>query len=217
MVTKKKGVKKTSKKISKKSVKSKDVKKFSFRELYKDSFSFIKESKRHIYYGIYLVLFFAILGFVVPIPEEYANRLLAYFEALIEQTKDFGAWEMTAFLFQNNVWASFISYISGFFFGVFPAFNAMSNGFVLGFAAKISVAENGWFSLWRLLPHGIFELPALFISIGMGIKFGSVVIFGRSWKKMNDFFRRSFRTFVLIVVPLLVVAAVIEGLLIVFG
>jgi len=211
----KKSVKKTiKKKVSKKVVAKKPN---LFCEMYKDSFDLLRDSKKYIYSVIGIFFFFVLIGFFVPIPEEYSRKLLLYFKQLVEQTKDYGAWKMTTFLFQNNVWASFIGFISGVFFGIFPLFNTISNGFVLGFAAKISVAENGIFSLWRLLPHGIFELPALFISLGMGIKLGVVTLFSRDWKKITAYFTKSFRTFMIVVVPLLVVAATIEGLLIVLS
>ena len=29
--------------------------------------------------------------------------------------------------------------------------------------------------LFRLLPHGIFELPAIFISLGLGLRFGMFI------------------------------------------
>jgi len=37
------------------------------------------------------------------------------------------------------------------------------------------VQTDGFLSLWRLLPHGIFELPAVFISLGMGLKIGMFI------------------------------------------
>lgn len=235
---------------------------------FKESVNYLKSSRKHIYLMIYVFVFFALIGFFVPMPEEITSQLLAYFEQLIEQTKDFGTWEMIGFLFQNNVLASFLGVVGGLSVGLFPLVNAIMNGFVLGFASSLSVTQNGIFSLWRLFPHGIFELPALFISLGIGFNLGSkfleryfkingllnqfFVILGAGiifllfisaltllifdgtiillflilglltyYFIKDEFLRQEFgkslRTFLYIVVPLLILAAIIEGTLIVLG
>lgn len=68
--------------------------------------------------------------------------------------------------------SSFLGVILGLVLGIFPIIFAIVNGYVLGFVASITVESEGLFVLWRLLPHGIFELPAIFISLGLGLKFG---------------------------------------------
>jgi stage II sporulation protein M len=66
----------------------------------------------------------------------------------------------------------------------------------------------------NLLPHGIFELPAIFISFGMGLKFGTFLFYKEKMKKFAEFFSNSLRVFVFVILPLLVIAAIIEGSLI---
>ena len=57
------------------------------------------------------------------------------------------------------------------------------NGYVLGFVAELAVKSPknplGILILWKLVPHGIFELPAILISIGLGIKLGLYPFFVR--------------------------------------
>ncbi|MDA3837340.1 MAG: stage II sporulation protein M [Nanoarchaeota archaeon] len=166
---------KSVKKVVKKSsvVSSKSLVKGSFlARRYKEAKSYLIDSKKHINMMIGIFVFFALLGFFIPLPEEISMQLLAYFQQLVEQTKDYGALKMMGFLFQNNVGASFMGLAGGLFFGIFPLFNGIMNGFVLGFASSLSVTESGIISLWRLFPHGIFELPALFISLGIGLRLG---------------------------------------------
>ena len=107
--------------------------------------------------------------------------------------------------------------ILGIFFGIFPLWFTLQNGYVLGFVSSISVGEAGIGSLWRIIPHGIFELPAIFISLGLGIKLGSFVFYKDSRKKFNEFLKNSLRVFIFIVIPLLVLAGIIEGFLICSG
>jgi len=186
-----------------------------FREEYRLSFKFLKESKKYIYAMVSLFCLFVVIGFIVPLPEEITKQLLDYFRELIQRTEGFNSREMIWFLFTNNLTASFLVFVGGIFLGIIPLFNGILNGFVLGYAAKLSVLENGVFSLWRLFPHGIFELPALFISLGLGLRLG-VGIFQEK-TSFKSLFVNSLRVFLLIVVPLLIVAAIIEGSLIVFS
>jgi len=64
------------------------------------------------------------------------------------------------------------------------------------------------------LPHGIFELPAIIISFALGIKLGSFVFAKEPWAELRRFVINCIRIFFFIVIPLLVIAAIIEGILI---
>ena len=101
--------------------------------------------------------------------------------------------------------------IFGVLLGIFPIIAAIANGYLLGFVASISVGNVGFLVLWRLLPHGIFELPAIFISLGLGLKFGTFIFQKRKLESFKEFFWSSLRVFLLIVIPLLVIAGIIEG------
>lgn len=184
---------------------------------YSNAIDFIVESKKYIYSIIAVFSFFTLIGFFIPIPEEIVAKIMVYFKELLEQTKDYGLLEMIGFLFNNNIIASFFGMIFGAFFGIFSIFNAILNGFILGFAASMSVTENGLWSLWRILPHGIFELPALFLSLGMGLRLGLFIFEKKTIKGISKIFKKSLKTFIVIIVPLLLLAAIIEGILIIFS
>lgn len=181
---------------------------------YIKSFKYIEECKNYIYVIICIFIFFSILGFFIPLPAAINERLMEYFKELIEKTQGYNVFQMSGFIFSNNVNATFLSMLFGTFFGIFPVFNAVLNGFVLGIAANMSVFENGFFSLWRILPHGIFELPAIFIALGLGLKWGTFVFKKEKIKSFMNFLWNSLRVYVFVILPLLVVAAIIEGILI---
>lgn len=185
---------------------------FDFKKTFFDAVNHVKDSKKYIYFVVLVFLVFTLVGYFVSLPEDLTNQILKYFEGLIRMTENFSSSEMVWFLFQNNVSASFFGLFLGVLFGVFSLFNAVLNGFVLGFASKISVTENGIFSLWRLLPHGIFELPALFISLGLGVRLGMFMFKGED--SLRTLLKKSIKSFLFVVIPLLILAAVIEGLLI---
>lgn len=188
-----------------------------FEKEYKKCFNYLKKSTQHIYFIIGFFFLFSLFGFFIPLPEEIQLQLMDYFRELILKTQSYSALEMVGFLFYNNSIATFFGMVLGSFFGVFSIFNGMMNGFILGFAVNLSVFENGLLSIWRLFPHGIFELPAVFISLGLGVKLGTS-FFGRNkWETFRKYLRESFRVYIWVILPLLVIAAIIEGLLISFG
>lgn len=185
-----------------------------FSESYKDSLAYIKESRKYIYVIIGLFFFFSLLGFVLPVPANVETKIMDFIEQLISQTSGMSQWELTKFIFLNNLKSSFLGMILGILFGIFPVITALSNGYLLGFVAAKTVQAENVLVLWRLFPHGIFELPALFISLGIGLKLGTFILKKNKLAALNIYLARSMRVFFFIVIPLLIIAAVIEGALI---
>jgi len=195
----------------------KSKKDFSFKQEYKESWGYLKKSQNFIYIIIAIFLLFALLGFFIPIPESLSNQIFEFIRELLEQTKNMGQGELTSFIFFNNFKASFMGMIFGALFGVFSIILALVNGYLIGFVALIAIQEAGFSVLWKLIPHGIFELPAVFISLGLGLKLGMFVFEKEKFSAFKDFLLNSLRVFLLIVVPLLIIAAIIEGALIAFA
>lgn len=189
-------------------------KKFSFVEIYSDSWKYIKSCKTQIYWIVSLFFAFAIIGFFLPLPERAMNLILEYIQQIIEKTKDMSALQLISFIFLNNLQASFIGITFGIFLGITPVFLAIVNGYVLGFVASLTVNQEGVLSLLNLLPHGIFELSAVFISLGLGLNLGSLIFQKNKKKFFKKNILKSAKVFLFIVVPLLILAAIIEGSLI---
>ncbi len=184
---------------------------------YKDSLSYIKESKNFIYFIIGIFFVFALIGFFVPASEDLTKIILEFIEKLLEQTKDMSQGELIKFIFANNLQSSFFGLVLGVVLGIFPVLAAITNGYLLGFVGAMSAEAEGFFSLCRILPHGIFELPAIFISLGLGLKLGSFIFQKEKRKLFRKYFWNSLRVFLFVILPLLVIAAIIEGLLISIG
>ena len=87
------------------------------------------------------------------------------------------------------------------------------NGYLVGFVARMSVDAGGIGVLWKLFPHGIFELPAVIMSIGIGMKMG-IDIFRKDKKQIARNFKEALRFLIFVVLPLLIIAGIIEGILI---
>jgi len=192
------------------------MKKKIFSE-YKKGFNYIKDSWKHITIVIGFFVLFFMVGYFISAPDYISNQIMDYLNQLIKETEGFGFWDMFLFIFFNNFKSSFFGLFAGIFFGVFSIFTSLSNGYMLGFMSNFVSSQGGGVVLWRLLPHGIFELPAVFISLGIGLKLGSFFLKKEKLKFVKENLKSSLRVFVMIVVPLLLIAGLIESVLIVFG
>lgn len=121
-------------------------------------------------------------------------------------------------LFLNNLQASVLGILVGLIpFLFLPLLGIFSNAAILGLV--FSSSQAAVVPLWKvvvfgILPHGIFELTAVFLCYAMGIcicwNLSKKIIGQRKRENMKDLLQNCFRTTVLIVIPLLVVAALIE-------
>lgn len=203
---------------------------------FEDSLSYIKESRKFIYFCIYLFLVFVVFGFVfADYLSPYINKLL---QELLKEFDNLRWYEYILKIFLNNLEVSIYSLIpflsiikiasSGilaalagivfmpilFLTGIIPVAFDATNAITLGYVFARAYDISGFSDFWRILPHGIFELPAVFISLGLGLKL-SLFLFSKNPKK--EFLIRlenSIRVLFFVIVPLLIIAAIIEGLLI---
>jgi len=179
----------------------KQKKKFSLKKQYKLSFDYMRECKNFIWIVLGIFFAFALIGYFVPAPSELVNEIMKFIEEILRQTEGMSQERLIGFIF-------------GFALGIFPLIAVIANGYLLGFVAKASVQQAGILSLWKIFPHGIFELPAVFISLAMGLKFGTFVFQKEKINSFNQFLFEGLRVFIFIVIPLLIVAGIIEGSLI---
>ncbi len=197
---------------------------FNLKNQYEKSFSYLKESKNYIYFIVGVFFLFAFIGFFFNDLIIYLikflfginleEKIMNFIKNLIEQTKGLSQFELIVYIFKNNVLASFTGMILGIFFGIFSIILVIFNGYLLGFVALISVKNEGILILWRLFPHGIFELPAVLISLGLGLKLSTFIFKEEKVKMFKDYLINSLRVFLFIIIPLLIIAAIIEGILI---
>jgi stage II sporulation protein M len=170
-------------------------------------------------FGLFALMF--LIGFAFPV--FFRAEIFEMIEKLILEIEGLGTIELIGFIFLNNLTASFMAFVLGIGLGVLPMITCVINGYLLGFVAREAVTVDGIFVMWRIFPHGVFELPAIIFSIGMGLRLGTSWLGVRSWglgdknKGMGYVFREGLRFFVFVVVPLLVVAGIIEGVLIGFS
>lgn len=186
----------------------------SLREYYSESLSFIKSSKKYIFTVSLVFLLFAVVGYFVSLPTEIESLLVEKLKEMVLVFEGLNLSQTIWTIFSNNLYVSFLSIILGILFGIFPIIVSLSNGFIIGYVAHRAVSLDGILILWKLLPHGIFEIPAVIISMGIGLKLGSTLIFRTKDIKKEGI--SSLLVLLLIITPLLIIAAIIEGFLVFF-
>ena len=154
------------------------------------------------------IFFGYIFGFYVP----------SFFEKLsaVYQFSELGAFDLMLTIFVQNTKVAGMLVLFGFVFAALPVLVVSYNGFALGVISEAVIPEDGiLYLLIGLLPHGIVELPLIFVSAGLGFKMGAgtlQVIFQKKSLRsfLFDFLAVGF-LFLIVIVPLLFVAAMIES------
>ena len=185
-----------------------------FAGLFESSLKHIAEQKRFIYAVAFVFAASSLLGFVYSdiLDDAFADLI----KEIIAQTEDLDFLEMIWFIFSNNVTSSLFGMFLGVLFGIFPFFNALFNGTLLGYVYAKTSAFEGYGVIWRLFPHGVFELPAVFISLGLGVYLGAALFGPKKKSELVERGRKSLRAFLTVIVPLLILAALIESAFIFF-
>ena len=116
-------------------------------------------------------------------------------------------------IFLNNAFTCFLDILLGPLLGIFPMFSAVINGGLLGWFAQ----EEGLIVFLAIVPHGIFEIPAFLLCAAIGLKLGREVFKRKGERHLKKEFNDSLWVFLHLVLPLLLIAALIESALITFG
>ena len=160
-----------------------------------------------------LVVLSYIAGRLFP---EIPAAILTYFNEIVADSgivRDDGSFSALA-LFGNNLRAMVLSTLYGFIpFLYLPALSMGVNAILLGMVA--SSVNSQWLLLAAgILPHGIFELPALCLSLAAGLCLcQNINRYIRKNEKglMKPLLLNILRVTGLVVIPLLVVAAIMES------
>lgn len=184
------------------------------KENYIACWKFLQEIKWYVVFTVGVFALAFLIGFAFPI--FFRGEIIKFITEMSNLVKGKGTIELIVFIFLNNVKVSLMTIVLGIAFGIFPLTATIVNGYILGFVARQVASLEGITILWKLLPHGVFELPAIIFSIGMGIKIGRDTLSDDAREKLKHNFSEGLRFFIFIILPLLLVAGIIEGTLIHF-
>lgn len=188
------------------------MKKNLFGENYSKCWKFFKECEWYFVFAFGVFAFLFLLGFAFPV--FFRAEIFNFIKNLMLELEGKGILSLIWFIFINNIKASFFSMIFGIGLGIFPLIVSIVNGYLLGFVTREAVDVGGIFVIWRLFPHGIFELPAVILSIGIGMRIGMSLFEKNVKKRLKYNLMEGIRFFIFVVFPLLLIAGIIEGVLI---
>lgn len=190
----------------------------------------LKKNQLFLWLATFLLFGSSVLGYIFHDEvEPLVTEALKQLEAIAESIQsDLSYWNVFLTIFWNNLRATFVMLLTGFLFGVFPAFSLLLNGFMLGFVLYEAAIQHDIHPLTlfvtQILPHGVLEFPAIIIAAGFGMKLGWLILRGLGsmfseqirvnvGKQFVSIFRQLPIVFLGVVV-LLVFAAMIESALI---
>jgi stage II sporulation protein M len=118
----------------------------------------------------------------------------------------------------NNITASLIFVVSGLIIGVPPLLFMAFNGFFVGWIAYSASKElDLLLVVLTILPHGIIEIPTITFSAAMGMGLGYMLIHQlRKRGSLKNYIVDSTKMFIKRIIPLLIIAAIIETILIMY-
>ena len=152
-------------------------------------------------------------------PSSTREELTKAFQNFAENYRGIEGEKLFFTILLHNVVATIFLLISGVIVGIIPTFAIGTNGFVLGVVYRQTAEAMGYSkAALKVLPHGVFELPALLIAASYGLWLGVMAIRRMRVKEstlLRFHIEHAFRRYFTVVCPLLVVAAGIETTLIV--
>jgi stage II sporulation protein M len=120
---------------------------------------------------------------------------------------------LAVFIFLNNLQACILLFLGGVTLGLLTLGIIAANGIIIGGIMELVRVERGLlFVAAAILPHGIFEIPSFIISASLGFILGGAL--HAEWQGSGDSAATAMahaRTFLLVVVPLVAIAAFIEA------
>jgi stage II sporulation protein M len=166
---------------------------------------------------IFVVSFFA--GTVAP--ASVRMEATKAFQFVVDNYRGLEGGKLFFAILLQNVTASILILLSGVLVGIVPILSMGSNGYFLGVLYRQAAEGSGYSkAAWKVLPHGIFEIPGLLIAASCGLWLGVMVVRrmrGKEGTLLRFHIEHAFRRYFAVVFPLLVVGAAIETALIVFG
>jgi stage II sporulation protein M len=153
--------------------------------------AFAVVSKARMYIILAAVIFFVSLAAGAVMHERLAV-LINYLFAFVKNLKDKNTAGIILSVFQKNLIATLVIIITGIMFGVQKG---------LGVVTLMAA----------IVPHSIFELPAFFIAGGVAMRMGFMQFRREGREPARKRMVEGLQVLIFVVMPLLIIAAIIEG------
>lgn len=151
-------------------------------------------------------------------PSAIRQQMIDVFKGVVGNYRGLAGGMLFFNILVQNVMATIFVVISGVMAGVIPTFAISSNGFGLGVLYRQASEVSGFpAAALKVLPYGVFEIPALLIAASYGLWLGVLAVRrmrGKESTLLRFHIEHAFRRYFAVVFPLLIVAAAIETALI---
>ena len=169
---------------------------------------------RWIFIAVFLFGTGVAFGLATPasnsLPSEYISVFEEQFASILALPKPL----IALFIFLKNTLALLISFVLSPIFCLVPILALITNGWMIAFVSTLVIKEESLgFLLAGLLPHGIFELPALILGQAAALSFGTMAILALFKKERRNLLLPSLKQnlrYLIVALALLLPAAIIE-------
>ena len=143
---------------------------------------------------------------VSPALPDLPDAMIQPLLELAQQLKGKSWTTLAVFILAKNALAAIVAILGGFLLGIIPFSAALINGMVLGRVIALHPAAIG-----LLIPHGVFEIPAVTIAWGTGLWCAGWLRRPPRGERLQHRAFTSLALFVKLILPLLALAAAIEA------
>jgi stage II sporulation protein M len=161
-------------------------------------------------FALGLVIGLVIVYRIPGLADHFANTLGEFVKMFSAMPR----WKLAAAIFVNNSLKTLMAILLGTALGIVPGIFLLANGVALGVALSLSLQARGlWLSVFSILPHGVLELPAVFLGTSIGLMLGTqalMQLIGRSTAPLRVEIVHGFKFYCTVIVPLLILAALVE-------
>jgi stage II sporulation protein M len=161
-----------------------------------------------VFFGSFVTGYFSASSF-----PGMADTLMESFSSRFGPLLEMSPFYIMFAIFLNNSFVSLISLVLGLALGILPIIFIAFNGYLVGVISNLVAQQRGvLFISLALAPHGIIELPMVFLSAGIGLRLGHQVfsaLLGKPTEIKRDF-KEGLIFYFRWIVPFLFVAAIIE-------
>jgi uncharacterized membrane protein SpoIIM required for sporulation len=122
--------------------------------------------------------------------------------------------QASSFIMTNNMTVSFMTFAGGITGGLWTLFQLFFNGMLMGVIGVACGMNDMSLKLWSFIaPHGVLELPAIFIAGGAGLMLSQALLRPGILSRRDSLARGGAQSVRLLVgvIPMLLVAGLIEG------
>jgi uncharacterized membrane protein SpoIIM required for sporulation len=122
--------------------------------------------------------------------------------------------QASSFIMTNNMTVCFITFAGGITAGLYTLFQLFYNGIMIGVIGVACGMNQMSLQLWSFVaPHGVLELPAIFISGAAGLRLAQALLFPGTLARRDSLAVGGNEAVRLLVgvIPMLIVAGTIEG------